>query len=390
MKRQFLGWLVIAAATAVTPRAEAQDDLFGSLAKLGGDSAELQKVQDQLKDRREEIKKEVVAVQQEEKKVDEMKAAASSSDDPGPIAGPYRLFTGAYSNTVDRKGASESEAFGGPAPGGEDFNSLAEAHAKAEAHMGGSNQPSFRIEDKTGKIIESGGPFGRGKRLSASRLANPTGPKADGSALDRATAALSARQSASGEAMKRYLADKAKYDKDLAAYNASVEKLKQSMPDALQEFGMPTPTAADMAVSKGDYSVDDLGALATTYMGKPVKDGTAVSFVQDVAKLPEPSKWGKGAKVEGTPIRPGTPIATIKADGAFSAVRGNHAAVYITQNKKGIWVYDQYMTAAGVQKPVDARFLKFKNGVGSPSNDASAYSVIKKTTVVVPDLPPEK
>src|SRR5262249_35138510 len=153
---------------------------------------------------------------------------------PGPVQGPYRLYTGAYSNDQSRRGRGESEAFGGPPQGGEEIQSLADAHAKAMRHMSGSNQPSFRIEDKNGNILESGGPFG-GKSLSAARIANPSAPKADSSALGAQERALAGRRAASDQAMQNYLRDKANYDRELAAYNAAVDRLNQSLPAAIAE-----------------------------------------------------------------------------------------------------------------------------------------------------------
>lgn len=190
MTRKLLGLVVIAAAMAMTHSrdASAQEDILGMASNLTSKSSELQKVQDELKSQRQEVKKEAEALEVEAKKVDAMKAAAASNNDPGPLAGPFYLFTGAYSNNQASRGGGESEAFGGPAQGGEKFESLAEVHAKAMKHMSGSNQPSFRIEDKNGKNIESAGVFSQ-NLLSDARIANPSGPKPDSSALDAASGA---------------------------------------------------------------------------------------------------------------------------------------------------------------------------------------------------------
>jgi hypothetical protein len=67
----------------------------------------------------------------------------------GAPAGPFRLFTGAYSNTADLRGGGSGTA----------YSSLADARAAARKHMSGSagSQPSYRIEDKDGKVIEARG-----------------------------------------------------------------------------------------------------------------------------------------------------------------------------------------------------------------------------------------
>jgi hypothetical protein len=66
-------------------------------------------------------------------------------------AGPFRLFLGQYSNTADLKGGGS----------GEEFQSLADARAKAARHMSANatKQPSYRIEDKDGNVIEARGLF---------------------------------------------------------------------------------------------------------------------------------------------------------------------------------------------------------------------------------------
>ena len=397
MTRKLMGAVAFAATIAMLLPAGSysqDDDLLGSAAKLTAKSSELQKVQDQLKDRREEVKKEAEKVKAEESKVEGMKAA--SGEDPGPLEGPFYLYSGAFSNIQSGKlgtkhpNARTIDGGGGP---GQKFETFAEARAEAEKRMAdGGRQRSYRIEDKNRITVESG-KFGYGsddvQKLPQSRIDNPTAPKAGSTDLDKAVKGLADRQAASEKAVEKYKADKAAYDKDLADYNVSVERLQKSLPAALAEAGSPTPTAADMAAPKGDYSVEDLGAIITKMKGQAKGDGSALAFVTEAAKLPSPAKWAKGDKVEGATLRPGTPIATFKADGTFAPGKGGHAAIYVTQNKKGIWVYDQYKTAAGEQRPVDARFIRFKKGAGSPSNDAGSYSVIKKGAAV-PDLPPEK
>jgi hypothetical protein len=81
--------------------------------------------------------------------------------------------------------------------------------------------------------------------------------------------------------------------------------------------------------------------------------------------------------VRGNPdVAPGTAIATFEADGTYTSQSGNHAAIYINQNKAGLWVYDQWRG-----QPVHYRLIRFRNGSGagkgSKSNNGDLYAVIE-------------
>jgi hypothetical protein len=360
MSRKLLGMVALAVAIAVSHSTKSyaqEEDVLALASKLTGKSAELQKVQDELKNKREEIKKETEAVKADEKKVDELRAASRG--------GRVRVSVGQRDIIVEKGGEVFLHFIERPS---RDFGSYEEA---IEA------MKRFDLTPQSVTITD----IATGKRLT-----EPP-PKPDTTELDAAAKALADRQGAADRAVEKYKADKAAYDRDLAAYDTAVDRLNQSLPEAIKEAGSPTPTSEQLNAPKGDYQVEDLSALATKYKGQTAKDGTAVAFVQEAGKLPEPEKWGKGTKVEGTNLRAGTPIATFKPDGTFTPGKGHHAAIYVTQNKKGIWVYDQYKATGGEQRPVETRFIRFKKGTGS--NDASTYSVIKKK-VVVPDLPPDK
>lgn len=111
-----------------------------------------------------------------------------------------------------------------------------------------------------------------------------------------------------------------------------------------------------------------------TYNAKKVGSGQCVEFVQHCASAPHTSSWRKGAKVRGGQIRSGTAIATFDETGRYpNRSTGNHAAIYISQTTAGIWVYDQWVSQGEVRK----RFIRFKNGVGSPSNDGDRFYIIK-------------
>jgi len=110
-----------------------------------------------------------------------------------------------------------------------------------------------------------------------------------------------------------------------------------------------------------------------SYEGKKVGSGQCVAFVQEAAGAPNTSEWTEGATVKGdTTILKGTAIATF-TDGKYpNKATGNHAAIYVTQDAAGLWVYDQWVGQGMVKK----RQLKFRGGVGSASNDGDAFSVI--------------
>lgn len=367
----FLGALTLCNA----PRVFAQEDILGLVSQLSAQSSELQQAQDDLQNRREEVKQQLDEVREAEAEVNKLKADVGNT--ATPVEGPFRLYMGQYSNTADLRGGGD----------GEEFESFAAAKAKGDKHRAdnATKQPSYRIEDKSGAVLEAHGIF-KNVSLDPKRLEAPKNPEEAPEALKKSEENLASKRSAYEQAVKQYKNDRAAYDQNLSRYNASVDQVNRSLPDAIKSAGTPTPTPDELSAPKGDYQVEDLGSLATKYKGKTAKDGTAMAFVIEAAQLPAPEKWGKGSKVEGATIRPGTPIATFGKDNKFKTDAGNHAAIFITQNPKGVWVYDQYKAKSGQQKPVDARFIRFKSGTGTPSNDGSAYSVITKG-FDTPDLP---
>lgn len=115
----------------------------------------------------------------------------------------------------------------------------------------------------------------------------------------------------------------------------------------------------------------------SAYAGKEVEyggiKGSCVVFVQRCAGAPKASEWSEGDPVRGnTNLRAGTAIATFKNAAYQNKSSGNHAAIYISQTDEGILVWDQWKG-----RKVGKRLIRFKGGVGSPSNDGDAFSVIK-------------
>jgi hypothetical protein len=111
-----------------------------------------------------------------------------------------------------------------------------------------------------------------------------------------------------------------------------------------------------------------------SYVGGVVGTGQCVAYVQECARAPQTALWKKGAAVRGNAaIASGTAIATFNGEGKYAnRAHGNHAAIYLSQDAAGIWVYDQW-----TGQPVHKRQLRFKGGAGSASNDGDAFSVIE-------------
>ena len=111
-----------------------------------------------------------------------------------------------------------------------------------------------------------------------------------------------------------------------------------------------------------------------SYEGKKIDSGECVAFVQEAAGAPSTSSWRKGAAVrENSDLKRGTAIATFDARGNYAShSTGNHAAIYVSQDAHGIWVYDQWVSQGAVKK----RLIRFHGGLGSPSNDGDAFFVI--------------
>jgi hypothetical protein len=119
-----------------------------------------------------------------------------------------------------------------------------------------------------------------------------------------------------------------------------------------------------------------IAARPEAFEGRVIGAGYCVDFVKVAAGLPLTTAWREGAEVRGNPhIAPGTAIATFESDGSFTSESGNHAAIYLSQDDHGIWVYDQWRG-----QPVHKRLIPFEGGSGakwgSKSNDGRRFAVI--------------
>jgi hypothetical protein len=120
-----------------------------------------------------------------------------------------------------------------------------------------------------------------------------------------------------------------------------------------------------------------VAASPEAFEGEVIGQGYCVDFVKAAAGLPRTAAWQAGAAVRGNPhLAPGTAIATFEADGSYTSQSGNHAAIYLSQDERGIWVYDQWRG-----QPVHKRLIRFAGGSGakwgSKSNDGRRFAVIE-------------
>jgi hypothetical protein len=101
--------------------------------------------------------------------------------------------------------------------------------------------------------------------------------------------------------------------------------------------------------------------------------GECVSLVKKMSgKMPATSSWKKGNLVKGdSAVVKGTAIATFEGGKKFISGNG-HAAIYISQDTGGIWVWDQYNHPP---KAVGKRYLPFDDSKGNPNNGNKFYVI---------------
>ena len=133
----------------------------------------------------------------------------------------------------------------------------------------------------------------------------------------------------------------------------------------------PTPDAGPRA--GGPY----IAARPEAFEGRVIGAGHCVDFVKAAAGVPRTAAWRRGAEIRGKPHIPrGTAIATFESDGSYTSESGSHAAIYLAQDDRGIWVYDQWQG-----QPVHKRLIRFEGGSGakrgSKSNDGRRFAVIQ-------------
>lgn len=103
--------------------------------------------------------------------------------------------------------------------------------------------------------------------------------------------------------------------------------------------------------------------------------GQCVSYVRTVCPgMPFAKAWKRGVLVRGqTNLKPGTAIATFIVDSKTKAIRyQDHAAIYVKQDKIGIYVYDQWVN--GTPTPIHPRIIHWQ-GKGMANTGDMFYVV---------------
>ena len=107
------------------------------------------------------------------------------------------------------------------------------------------------------------------------------------------------------------------------------------------------------------------------YANQKVGDGHCVSLIKKCTGAPDTIAWRAGQYVLGNTIPVGAIIATFKND-RYPNKHGHHAAIYIRQDKNGIWVWDQWLG-----KPVHQRLIKTRYDGADPGNTAQRYRLVR-------------
>lgn len=122
--------------------------------------------------------------------------------------------------------------------------------------------------------------------------------------------------------------------------------------------------------STAQSSIELVCREAHQWRGQIVGDGHCVSFIKRCTKAPRTANWRPGEIVQGRELVPGTIIATFDGQN-YPSRTGYHAAIYISQDKSGIWVWDQWQG-----KPVHQRLIRWHNRFASNANKGSSYRVV--------------
>lgn len=131
--------------------------------------------------------------------------------------------------------------------------------------------------------------------------------------------------------------------------------------------------------------------MSTVYSGVEGLVGTekvgshqCVALLQHYSGMLPTSNWREGVKVLGhADIKKGTAIATFVNGRYPNLSHGNHAAYFVSQNKNGLWIVDQWKTSDPKWSTVKKRFITKKGGKRADgsypmaSDNAEAFSVIE-------------
>ena len=111
---------------------------------------------------------------------------------------------------------------------------------------------------------------------------------------------------------------------------------------------------------------------AAEYQSSSVGNGHCVALIQSCSNTPRTALWRPGRKVVNSTLQTGTVIATFD-NGRYPNTHGHHAAIFINQDERGIWVWDQWLG-----KSVHRRLIRYRNRTSStaPANTAQDYRVV--------------
>jgi hypothetical protein len=117
---------------------------------------------------------------------------------------------------------------------------------------------------------------------------------------------------------------------------------------------------------KGEELSDDEGWNRTK---GECATGVQYVFYKAGKPLGRTNTWKQGVQVKGNKVLPGTAIASFR-NGKYM---NDHAAIFIKETDKGLWVWDQWKG-----KKWGKRLLKFKEQRNPYSNDGELFFVIVK------------
>jgi hypothetical protein len=143
---------------------------------------------------------------------------------------------------------------------------------------------------------------------------------------------------------------------------AAVSTRRTRLRTAMSQFGAvvvlavasacTSPEPAAVLRPGGPY----IATRPEAFEGRVIGKGYCVDFVTAAAGVPRTALWQEGVEVRGNHhIEPGTAIATFESDGSYTSESGNHAAIYLSQDDDGIWVYDQWQGQPEAPDPLRGR-----------------------------------
>lgn len=105
-----------------------------------------------------------------------------------------------------------------------------------------------------------------------------------------------------------------------------------------------------------------------------VGNGHCVALIRECSNAPHTSTWRPGLRVmslKSHQVKTGSIVATF-LNGKYPNKTGWHAAVYISHDKQGIWVWDQWLG-----KAVHKRLIRSNNDKATASNQAEEYRLVE-------------